>query len=85
MKLPIDFEQFKKDPSKAITFLLLFVVVALYARTEAQYRNANKVCEQRLERCEYELRKMSSMLKSQDSLCSALVTEIKIYRTLGKI
>lgn len=85
MKLPIDFEQFKKDPSKAITFLLLFVVVALYARTEAQYRNANKVCEERLERCESELRKMSSMLKSQDSLCSALVTEIKIYRTLGKI
>jgi hypothetical protein len=85
MKLPIDFEQFKKDPSKAITFLLLFVVVALYARTEAQYRSANKVCEQRLERCESELRKMSSMLKSQDSLCSALVTEIKIYRTLGKI
>jgi len=85
MKLPIDFEQFKKDPSKAITFLLLFVVVALYARSESQYRSANKVCEQRLERCESELRKMSSMLKSQDSLCSALVTEIKIYRTLGKI
>lgn len=85
MKLPIDFEQFKRDPSKAITFLLLFVVVALYARTERQYRAANEVCEQRLERCESELRKMSSMLKSQDSLCSALVTEIKIYRTLGKI
>ena len=85
MKLPISFNQFKEDPSKAITFLLLFVVVALYARTEAQYRNANKVCEERLERCETELKAMSKMLKTQDSICSALVTEIKIYRTLGKI
>jgi len=28
---------------------------------------------------------MSKMLKTQDSLCSALITEIKIYRELGKI
>jgi len=25
------------------------------------------------------------MLKTQDSLCSALITEIKIYKQLGKI
>ena len=85
MKLPISFEQFKKDPSKSLMFLLLFVVVALYARAESQSKTATMRCEQRLEKCETELRKMSSMLKSQDSVCSALVTEIKIYRALGKI
>jgi hypothetical protein len=35
--------------------------------------------------CENELRKMSRSLKTQDSICSALITEIKIYRELGKI
>ena len=52
---------------------------------ESQSKTANIRCEQRLERCERELAKMSAMLKSQDSLCSALVTEIKIYKALGKI
>jgi len=85
MKLPISFEQFSKDPMKAIAFLLLFVVVALYARSESQSKAATLRCEQRLERCERELAKMSAMLKSQDSLCSALITEIKIYKALGKI
>lgn len=85
MKLPISFEQFSKDPTKGLLFLLLFVVVALYVRAEKQAKYANSVCEKRLERCEFELRKMSSMLKTQDSICSALVTEIKIYKTLGKI
>jgi len=85
MKLPVSFEQFSKDPTKALMFLLLFVVAALYARSENQAKYANEVCEKRLIKCEAELKNMSVMLKSQDSLCSALVTEIKIYRSLGKI
>jgi hypothetical protein len=35
MKLPIDFDQFKSDPSKAIMFLLLFVVLGLYLEAKA--------------------------------------------------
>jgi hypothetical protein len=85
MKLPITYEQFKKNPATALMFCLLFVVVALYARAESQSKTATLRCEKRLEKCETELRKMSKMLKTQDSLCSALITEIKIYRTLGKI
>jgi hypothetical protein len=85
MKLPIDFEQFKTDPSKAIMFLLLFVVLGLYMRSESQAKQINADCQKRLAQCEYELRKMSKALKTQDSICSALVTEIKIYKQLGKI
>lgn len=85
MKLPINFDQFRQDPSKAIMFLLLFVVVSLYYRAERQSKFANTRCEQRLSQCESDLKKMSSMLKSQDSLCSSLITEIKIYKELGKI
>lgn len=85
MKLPINFDQFRQDPSKAVMFLLLFVVVGLYYRAEKQSMFATTQCEQRLTKCESELKKMSSMLKSQDSLCSSLITEIKIYRELGKI
>jgi hypothetical protein len=85
MKLPITFQDFRSDPSKAIMFLLLGVVSVLYLRSENQSKQINERCEKRLTMCEAELRKMSTMLKTQDSLCSALITEIKIYKTLGKI
>jgi hypothetical protein len=85
VKLPIDFEQFKTDPVKALMFLLLFVVLGLYCRSESQAKQINADCQKRLNLCEAELRKMSKSLKTQDSICSALITEIKIYRELGKI
>jgi hypothetical protein len=85
MKLPITFDQFKSDPSKAIMFLLLGVVSVLYYRAEGQSKAINERCEKRLQMCEAKLDKLTHQLKTQDSLCSALVTEITIYKSLGKI
>jgi hypothetical protein len=85
MKLPVTFEQFKSDPLKALFFVALVAMSALYIDSRNQMAKATRVCEKRLTMCETELRKMSKMLKTQDSLCSALVTEIKIYKALGKI
>jgi len=85
MKLPLSFEQFKSDPTKAIMFLLLGVVSVLYLRSEGQSKDINERCEKRLAVCEARLEKLTIALKTQDSLCSALITEIKIYKSLGKI
>ena len=81
----LTFEQFRKDPQKGLMFLMIFAMTALYVRAERQAYLATAQCEERLVKCETELLKMSKMLKTQDSLCSALVTEIKIYKQLGKI
>ena len=81
----LTFEQFRKDPQKGLMFAMIFAMTALYVRAERQAYVATAQCEERLVRCETELLKMSKMLKTQDSLCSALVTEIKIYKQLGKI
>lgn len=85
MKFPITFDEFRQDPSKAIMFLLLVVVSVLYIRTENQSKSINDRCEARLLECEAKLEKLSKQLKTQDSLCSALVTEITLYKKLGKI
>ena len=66
-------------------YAMIFAMTALYIRAERQSYVATAQCEKRLVRCEMQLAKMSAMLKTQDSLCSALVTEIKIYKALGKI
>jgi septal ring factor EnvC (AmiA/AmiB activator) len=86
MKLPITFEQFKSDPLKALFFAALVAMTALYVDSrKAQMAKATEVCEKRLQMCEAKLDKLTKQLKTQDSLCSALVTEITIYKTLGKI
>jgi hypothetical protein len=85
MKIPLSFEEFKSDPAKAIMFLLLGVVSVLYYRAEDQSAEINQRCEKRLLVCEAKLEKLTVALKTQDSLCSALITEIKIYKSLGKI
>jgi hypothetical protein len=81
----LSFEQFRKEPQKALMYAMIFAMTALYIRAERQSYVATAQCEKRLVRCEMQLAKMSAMLKTQDSLCSALVTEIKIYKELGKI
>jgi hypothetical protein len=85
MKLPITFEQFKSDPLKALFFAALVAMTALYVDSRNQMAKATEVCEKRLQMCEAKLDKLTKQLKTQDSLCSALVTEITIYKNLGKI
>ena len=85
MKLPVTFEQFIKDPVKGLMFLSLAAMSFLYIDARNQMKEATKVCENRLIRCETELKKMAVMLKTQDSVCSALTTEIRLYKELGKI
>jgi hypothetical protein len=89
MKFPISFEQFKSDPLKAL--LLISALVAMSALYVDSRRGSNgkgnkpKYAKKRLLLCEAKLDKLTKQLKTQDSLCSALVTEITIYKNLGKI
>lgn len=85
MKLPVTFDQFVKDPVKGLLFLVILALGYLYRDANKQMNKANILCEKRLARCELELKKMAIMLKTQDSVCSALTTEIKLYREFGKI
>jgi hypothetical protein len=85
MKFPISFEQFKSDPLKALLLISFSAMSVLYYRAEAQSKEINQRCEERLQMCEAKLDKLTHQLKTQDSLCSALVTEITIYKSLGKI
>ena len=85
MKLPVSFDQFSKDPSKALTYLMVFAVIFLYLRTEKQSNNEGSKCEERLTACETQLRKFSAMLKTSDSSTAALRSELNTYKKLGVI
>lgn len=85
MKLPVSFSEFSKDPSKAVTYLMIFAVIFLYVRMEKQDNQVNTGCEDRLTRCEQKLEQFSGMLKTQDSISSALRAELTTYQKLGII
>jgi len=85
MKLPVSFSEFSKDPSKAVTYLMLFAVVFLYLRMENQDKQVNTGCEARLTRCETKLDMMAKMLKTQDSLSASLRSELNTYKKIGVI
>ena len=85
MKLPVSFSEFAKDPSKALTYLMIFAVIFLYIRMEKQDTSINTGCEERLTRCEHKLDQMAVMLKTQDSLSASLRSELNTYKNLGII
>lgn len=85
MKLPVSFSEFSKDPSKAVTYLMIFAVIFLYVRMENQDKSINTGCEYRLEKCERKLDQFSGMLKTQDSISSALRSELNVYKKMGVI
>ena len=85
MKLPVSFSEFSKDPSKALTYLMIFAVIFLYVRMEGQDNSINTGCEDRLTKCGNKLDQMSVMLKTQDSLSASLRSELNTYKNLGII
>ena len=85
MKLPVSFSEFSKDPSKGVTYLMLFAVIFLYLRMENQDNTMNTGCESRLVKCEQKLDQMAVMLKTQDSLSASLRSELNTYKNLGII
>jgi len=85
MKLPVSFSEFSKDPSKALTYLMIFAVIFLYLRMEGQDNSINTGCEDRLTKCEKKLDQMAVMLKTQDSLSASLRSELNTYKNLGII
>ena len=85
MKLPVSFEQLRKDPKAAIAYISLAAVGFLYYRIENKSDTSQGKCEERLSKCEIRLERMASSLKTQDSLVASLVSEMNTYKKLGVI
>lgn len=63
MKLPVNFEQFKKSPISAIAFILVVVVGYLYIDNKMVHKEQLLDHKQRIERLEQEERELESKLE----------------------
>jgi len=85
MKLPITFEQFRKNPIAAVTFLMFVVVSYLYVD---QRNTTNEIItELRIERSVQaeKIDRLTIQLRKTDSALAVAVTELRVLSQLKRI
>jgi len=85
MKLPISFEQFSKDPWKAVQFLLLVVVGYLWLDNKMNYQTQIEAHTAKIVLLENKIDKCLLQLKKSDSALASATTKLEVLATLGKI
>ena len=85
MKLPITFEQFKKNPITAVTFCMLVVVGYLYIDQKTSEKERLMDCANEVVLLKNELKMIQMQQRKNDSALASAMTELKILTRLGKI
>jgi hypothetical protein len=83
--LPVNFEQFKKNPVAAVAFCMLLAVSYLYMDLRSGYKEQIEKANQKIEVLDAKIDKLTYALKKSDSCLAATMTEIRIMQTMKKL
>jgi hypothetical protein len=83
--LPVNFEQFKKNPVAAVAFCMLLAVSYLYMDLRSGYKEQIEKANQKIEALDMKIDKLTYALKKSDSCLAATMTEIRIMQTMKKL
>jgi hypothetical protein len=83
--LPVNFEQFKKNPVAAVAFCMLLAVSYLYMDLRSGYKEQIEKANQKIEALDIKIDKLTYALKKSDSCLAATMTEIRIMQTMKKL
>ena len=85
MKLPVNFQEFQKNPVAAVAFCMLLVVGYLYVDLRSGYTDQIEKSNKKIDAMEVKIDKMAYALKRSDSALSAAITELRIINTVKKL
>lgn len=85
MKLPVTFEQFAKDPVKAVTFCMLVVVAYLWYDNKTNYQSQIDRHQEKIVVLEEKVDKCLIYMRRSDSALAAANTKLEVLTALGKI
>lgn len=85
MKSPINFEEFKKNPIAAVAFSMLLAIGYLYVDLRNTDQEQIQYANNKIERLDLKIEKLTYALKRSDSCLAAAVTEIRLMQTMQKI
>jgi hypothetical protein len=84
MKMPINFEQFSKDPVKGLLFIVLVAIGYLYVDGKMNYQSQIEKHEAKIEVLESKTELLYSALKRSDSALAVTVTKLEILTQMSK-
>jgi hypothetical protein len=84
MKMPINFEQFSKDPVKGLLFIVLVAIGYLYVDGKMNYQSQIEKHETKIVVLENKIDLLSNTLKRSDSALAVTVTKLEILTQMSK-
>lgn len=83
--LPVNFDQFRKNPVAAVAFCMLLAVSYLYMDLRSGYKEQIETANAKIEKLDKKIDQLSVMLKKSDSCLASAMTEIRIMKTMQKL
>jgi hypothetical protein len=83
--LPVNFEQFRKNPIAAVSFCMLLAVGYLYIDLRSGYKEQIENSNKKIDQLDIKIDRLSYALKKSDSALAAAITEIRIMNTMKKL
>ena len=83
--LPINFDQFRKQPVAAVAFCMLLAVGYLYLDLRSGYKEQIEKANAKIEMLDTKIDRLSYALKKSDSCLASAMTEIRIMQTMKKL
>jgi hypothetical protein len=85
VKAPISFKEFAKEPVKGLMFICIIAVGYLYIDIKMSNTATQKAQNEKIEKMESKLDKLTDALRRSDSTLSAAASKIAVLQELGKI
>lgn len=83
--LPVNFDQFRKNPIAAVSFCMLLAVGYLYIDLRSGYKEQIEKANAKIDELDLKIDRLSYALKKSDSSLAATMTEIRIMQTMKKL
>jgi hypothetical protein len=85
VKPPISFKEFAKEPVKGLMFICIIAVGYLYVDIKMSNSATQKSQNEKIEKMEVKVDKLTDALRKSDSTLSAAASKIAVLQELGKI
>ena len=83
--IPVNFEQFRKNPIAAVAFCMLVAVSYLYMDLRSSNQTQIDECRKEMAVLRAEQKQAYRALKTADSALSAAITELRIINSMKKL
>jgi flagellar biosynthesis chaperone FliJ len=84
MKLPINFEQFSKDPVKGLLFLVILSVGYLYADNKMNYQGQIENCGVEVQKLTTKIDMLEERLRKSDSTLARASVKLELLDKITK-